>query len=78
MLGVFAEFETKLRRERQLEGYSEQRRKVSIKPEPSIDVAKVKALRDAGKGPAAIARELKMARVLCLPRAWTNGGEPID
>ena len=36
--------------------------KGSIKPEPSIDVARVKALRNAGKGPAAIAKELKMAR----------------
>ena len=29
---------------------------------PSIDVSRVKALRDAGEGPAAIAKELKMAR----------------
>ena len=63
MLGVFAEFETNLRRERQLEGIQQAKAKGVYKGrKPSIDVTKVKALRDAGKGPAAIAKELKMAR----------------
>jgi DNA invertase Pin-like site-specific DNA recombinase len=63
MLGVFAEFETNLRRERQLEGIQQAKAKGVYKGrKPSIDVAKVKALRDAGMGPAAIAKELKMAR----------------
>jgi DNA invertase Pin-like site-specific DNA recombinase len=63
MLGVFAEFETNLRRERQLEGIQQAKAKGVYKGrKPSIDVAKVKTLRDAGKGPAAIARELKIAR----------------
>ena len=63
MLGVFAEFETNLRRERQLEGIQQAKAKGVYKGrKPSIDVARVKALRDAGKGPAAIAKELKMAR----------------
>jgi DNA invertase Pin-like site-specific DNA recombinase len=63
MLGVFAEFETNLRRERQLEGIQQAKAKGVYKGrKPSIDVEKVKALRDAGKGPAAIAKELKMAR----------------
>ena len=63
MLGVFAEFETNLRRERQLEGIQQAKAKGVYKGrKPSIDVARVEALRDAGKGPAAIARELKIAR----------------
>ena len=63
MLGVFAEFETNLRRERQLEGIAKAKREGVYKGrKPSIDVPRVKALRDAGKGPAAIAKELKMAR----------------
>jgi DNA invertase Pin-like site-specific DNA recombinase len=63
MLGVFAEFETNLRRERQLEGIQQAKAKGVYKGlKPSIDIARVKALRDAGKGPAAIAKELKMAR----------------
>jgi DNA invertase Pin-like site-specific DNA recombinase len=63
MLGVFAEFETNLRRERQLEGIQQAKAKGVYKGrKPSIDVARVIALRDAGKGPAAIAKEMKMAR----------------
>ena len=63
MLGVFAEFETNLRRERQLEGIAKAKAEGVYKGrKPSIDAAKVKALRASGKGPAAIARELKMAR----------------
>ena len=63
MLGVFAEFETNLRRERQLEGIAKAKADGVYKGrKPSIDVARVRALRAAGKGPAAIAKELKMAR----------------
>ena len=63
MLALFAEFETNLRRERQLEGIQQAKAKGVYKGrKPSIDIAKVKALRDGGKGPAAIAKELKMAR----------------
>ena len=60
---VFAEFETNLRRERNLRESQQAKAKGVYKGrKPSIDVARVKALRDAGKGPAAIAKELKMAR----------------
>jgi DNA invertase Pin-like site-specific DNA recombinase len=63
MLGVFAEFETNLRRERQLEGIQQAKASGIYKGrKPSIDVAKVKAVRASGKSPAAIAKELKMAR----------------
>jgi DNA invertase Pin-like site-specific DNA recombinase len=63
MLGVFAEFETNLRRERQLEGIAQAKARGIYKGrKPSIDVAKVKAMRASGMGPAAIAKQLKMAR----------------
>jgi len=63
MLGVFAEFETNLRRERQLEGIQKAKAECVYKGrKPSIDVAHVRDLRASGMGPAAIAKELKMAR----------------
>ena len=48
MPGVFAEFETNLRRERQLEGIAKAKAEGVFKGrKPSIDVAKVKALRES-------------------------------
>ena len=64
MLGVFAEFETALRRERQLEGIrAAKARGVYKGRKPSIDPAEVRRLREAeGLGPAAIARRLGIGR----------------
>lgn len=63
MLGVFAEFETNLRRERQLEGIAKAKAAGVYKGrKPSIDTAAVKRLRDAGIGPSEIARQLKIGR----------------
>jgi DNA invertase Pin-like site-specific DNA recombinase len=63
MLGVFAEFETSLRRERQLEGIAKAKANGVYKGrKPSIDVAKVKALKANGIGPAEIARTLGCSR----------------
>jgi DNA invertase Pin-like site-specific DNA recombinase len=64
MLGVFAEFETSLRRERQLEGIrAAKARGVYKGRKPSIDPAEVRRLREAeGLGPAAIARRLGIGR----------------
>ena len=64
MLGVFAEFETNLRRERQLEGIKAAKAKGIYKGrKPSVDAAKVRHLRDEEKlGPAAIARRLNIGR----------------
>jgi DNA invertase Pin-like site-specific DNA recombinase len=64
MLGVFAEFETNLRRERQLEGISAAKvRGVYQGRKPSIDAAEVIRLRREEKlGPAAIARQLGIGR----------------
>jgi DNA invertase Pin-like site-specific DNA recombinase len=63
MLGVFAEFETNLRRERQLEGIaSAKARGVYKGRKPSIDAAKIKQMKADGMGPSAIAKALKIGR----------------
>ena len=63
MLGVFAEFETNLRRERQLEGIAKAKAAGVYKGRPaSIDTAKVRELKAQGLGPTEIARTLKIGR----------------
>jgi DNA invertase Pin-like site-specific DNA recombinase len=63
MLGVFAEFETNLRRERQLEGIAKAKAAgVYRGRKPSIDPAEVKKLKAEGLGAAAIAKRLKIGR----------------
>src|SRR5713226_9259467 len=56
MLGVFAEFETKLRRERQLEGIAKAKAAGVYKGRPaSIDPTQVRQLKADGMGPTDIA-----------------------
>lgn len=63
MLGVFAEFETNLRRERQLEGIAAAKAKGVYKGrKPSIDPAVVKQLAADGVGPSEIAKRMGVAR----------------
>jgi DNA invertase Pin-like site-specific DNA recombinase len=64
MLGVFAEFETNLRRERQLEGIKAAKAKGIYKGrKPSIDVAEVRRLKEEEQlGASAIARRLGIGR----------------
>ena len=64
MLGVFAEFETNLRRERQLEGIKAAKARGVYKGrKPTIDPVELRRLRDEEKlGPAAIARRLGIGR----------------
>ena len=64
MLGVFAEFETNLRRERQMEGIAAAKAKGVYKGRPAtIDPAEIRRLhREERLGPAAIARRLGIAR----------------
>jgi DNA invertase Pin-like site-specific DNA recombinase len=63
MLAVFAAFETDVRRERQLEGIAMTKRGGAYRGgKARLDRERVKTLADAGLGPAAIARELGMAR----------------
>ena len=62
-LGVFAEFETNLRRERQMEGINAARLRGVYKGRPpSIDAAKVAALKAEGLGATEIAKRLKVGR----------------
>lgn len=63
MLGVFAEFETNLRKERQLEGIADAKARGVYKGrKASIDTARVKALRAQGMGASDIAKALKIGR----------------
>lgn len=63
MLGVFAEFETNLRRERQLEGIAKAKLAGIYKGRPaSIDVPEVRRLKAAGMGASEIAKSLKIGR----------------
>src|SRR5271169_6457089 len=86
MLGVFAEFETNLRRERQLEGISAAKARGVYKGrKPSIDVVEILHLRRVEKlGPAAIARRLGIGRASVYrllgkqAAVSTNGGVDAD
>jgi DNA invertase Pin-like site-specific DNA recombinase len=63
MLGVFAEFETNLRRERQLEGIAQAKARGVYKGrKPSIDRARVLELQATGLGPTEIADQLQIGR----------------
>jgi DNA invertase Pin-like site-specific DNA recombinase len=63
MLAVFGEFETNLRKDRQMEGIAKAKERGAYKGrKPSVDVEKVKALRNDGMGASAIANELGISR----------------
>jgi DNA invertase Pin-like site-specific DNA recombinase len=63
MLGVFAEFETNLRRERQLEGIAKAKAQGVYTGRPAIiDAKKVRELRDQGVGGSEIAKRLGISR----------------
>lgn len=63
MLGVFAEFETNLRRERQLEGIAAAKDRGVYKGRPaSIDPTAVAKLKAQGLGATEIAKRLKIGR----------------
>ncbi|TWB45830.1 recombinase family protein [Nitrospirillum pindoramense] len=63
MLGVFAQFETNLRRERQMEGIrAAKARGVYRGRPPSVDRAEIRRLHAGGLGAARIARQLGIGR----------------
>jgi len=63
MLGVFAEFETNLRKERQMEGIAKAKAAGVYKGRPaSIDFDRVRQLKAQGFGPTQIARKLGIGR----------------
>jgi len=63
MLGVFAELETNLRKERQLEGIAKAKEKGVYKGgQAKIDVEQIKKLKGEGLGATAIAKQLNIHR----------------
>lgn len=63
MLGVFAEFETAIRKERQMDGIAKAKQEGVYKGrKPTIDADEVRELAAAGKGATEIARELGIGR----------------
>jgi DNA invertase Pin-like site-specific DNA recombinase len=75
---VFAEFETNLRRERQLEGIRVAKARGVYKGrKPSIDPAEVRRLRETeGLGPSAIARRLGIGRASVYRMLGARNGAP--
>jgi DNA invertase Pin-like site-specific DNA recombinase len=64
MLGVFAEFETSLRKERQMEGISKAKSEGKFKGRPpSIDKNRILELKESGMTPTQIAKEMGISRV---------------
>jgi DNA invertase Pin-like site-specific DNA recombinase len=63
MLGVFAEFETNLRKERQLEGIAKAKAAGVYKGRPAtIDLTQVRAMKAQGLGASEIAKALNIGR----------------
>ena len=63
MLGVFAELETNLRKERQMEGIARAKKIGKFKGRgQSIDVDRIKTLKDEGWGATAIAKKMNIDR----------------
>ncbi|WP_280959867.1 helix-turn-helix domain-containing protein [Asticcacaulis excentricus] len=63
MLGVFAEFETSIRKERQLEGIATAKQAGVYKGrKPSVPVDEIKRLASEGMGATAIAKTLQVGR----------------
>jgi len=63
MLAIFSEFETNLRKERQMEGIAKAKEKGVYKGrKPTVDVERVRALHDSGLGASAIAKEMGIGR----------------
>ena len=63
MLGVFAELETNLRKEKQLEGIAKAKAKGVYKGgQTKIDVEQIKKLKGEGLGATAIAKQLNIHR----------------
>src|ERR1700722_15007503 len=63
LLGVFAEFETNLRKERQLEGIAKAKAAGVYKErKATVDVSRIKTLKQQGIGPSAIAKTLGIGR----------------
>ena len=63
MLSVFAEFEQNLRKERQNEGIAKAKAKGVYKGrKPSVDVERIRELKESGMGASQIAKEMGIGR----------------
>ena len=81
VLAAFAQFETSLRRERQMAGIAAAKAKGVYRGRPhTIDATAVQALKGEGHGPAEIARRLKISRasVYRLSPVQTLAKEPAQ
>jgi DNA invertase Pin-like site-specific DNA recombinase len=77
MLGVFAEFETNLRKERQLDGIAKAKAAGVYKGRPaSIDAAQVQQLKAEGMGPSQIAKHLGIGRASVYRALEANENRP--
>jgi DNA invertase Pin-like site-specific DNA recombinase len=73
MLGVFAEFETNLRRERQLEGIAKAKAAGVYKGWPaSIDAVQVRAMKAQGLGPPRSRRPSRLAGRRSIGSGWAR------
>ena len=73
MLGVFAEFETNLSKERQLEGIAKAKAAGVCKGRPaSIDPTKVREMKAQGMRPSAIAKALNIGRASVSTGHWSD------
>lgn len=73
MLAAIAEFETDLRRERQLEGIAQAKAEGRYKGRPvTVDASAIKAALAAGEKPAAVAKRLNVARSTVYRVAGSN------
>jgi DNA invertase Pin-like site-specific DNA recombinase len=78
MLGVFAEFETNLRRERQLVGIAQAKIRGAYKGrKPSIDRAKVLELNATGLGATEIADQLRIGRASVYRVLGTDAAKSV-
>jgi DNA invertase Pin-like site-specific DNA recombinase len=77
MFGVFAEFETNLRKERQMKGIAKAKAAVVYKGRPaSIDPAQVLQLKSDGWGPRRLRRRTVSVVHLCI-ELWRSRGTKI-
>lgn len=73
MLGVFAEFETNLRRERQMEGIAKAKAAGIYKGRPAVlNTVEVRRLAASGLGATAIAKQMKIGRASVYRALATN------
>jgi DNA invertase Pin-like site-specific DNA recombinase len=71
-------FETNLRREGQLEGIAKAKVAAVYRGrKPSIDVAKIEALKASDLGPTEVARKLKIGRA-SVYRVWGRNVQTLD